>query len=268
MKKTLLAFATLVICTVAHTQNNPKEAIQSGTITYNETKKINFESGDDIVIVTKPSAGLPKESCTGKKLYFNKDATLYLNDEESENDGSLKKELENGATMIIHSFENTADNKIFTDLNSKKQIEQREFMTRLFLIERKIDAKKWKITGKQKTILDYSCQEAILKENGEKTTAWFTPNIPISSGPDSFYGLPGMILAIESNNAEHVITATSIDLTPIDNNLIEIPTKGKKITKEKFDKIVEKKKKENNGNEIFNSITIKGASPGNMIISN
>ncbi len=150
------------------------------------------------------------------------------------------------------------ENKIFTDLKNKKQVEQCEFMTRLFLIEREIDIAKWKITGKQKTILGYPCQEAVLQKEGEKTIAWFTPAIAVSSGPDKFYGLPGMILAIESSDGKYAITAISVDLTPIDKSLLKVPKKGKKVTEEKFAKIVEKKKKEGNTNTETLRINLSG----------
>ncbi len=47
---------------------------------------------------------LPKETCKGTKLFFNADATLYLNDEKSENDGSLKKDIEGIGTLKIQTL--------------------------------------------------------------------------------------------------------------------------------------------------------------------
>ncbi len=258
MKKVLSIFAALCFFAAVYAQNDQAKAGQSGTIRYNEIKKSAFITKDNMTVNASSNSTLvlPKETCKGTKLCFNPDATLYLNDKESENDGSLKQKLEGGATITIQTFESTAENKIFTDLKNKKQVEQREFMTRLFLIEREIDIAKWKITGKQKTILGYPCQEAVLQKEGEKTIAWFTPAIAVSSGPDKFYGLPGMILAIESSDGKHAITAISVDLEPIDKNLLEIPKKGKKVTEEKFAKIVEKKKKENDGNINVETVTL------------
>ncbi len=263
MKKTLLAFATLVICTVAHAQNNPEGTVQSGTVYYKELKKIEPKFDQQSAQV---AAMLPKERYSDQVLYFNKEATFYQKNHNTEHNGALKKDMGGGAMIIVHTYASRADNKVFTNLKNKKQVEQREFMTRLFLIEQEMDATKWKITGRQKTILDYPCQEAVLEEDEKKITAWFTPKIAIPAGPEKFYGLPGIILAIESSDGKYSITATSIDLdTPVDKTLFTKPAKGKKLTQKQFDKIVEEKKEEMKYGEAIESVTVVGGRGATII---
>jgi GLPGLI family protein len=120
------------------------------------------------------------------------------------------------------------DNQTFTELENDKQIEQREFMTRVFLIEGIVD-NKWKLTGNQKTILDYPCQEALLEGAKEKTSVWFTPAIPVSAGPGTLIGLPGLVLAVDVNEGKNVTVAQKVDLTPVDKSLLVKPDKGKKM---------------------------------------
>jgi len=92
--------------------------------------------------------------------------------------------------------------------------------------------------------LDYPCQEAELDGAEEKTLAWFTPMIPVSAGPGEYGGLPGMILAVDINDGQNTITATSVELTSLDKDLMKKPKKGKKVTREKFDQIVKEKMEE------------------------
>lgn len=84
---------------------------------------------------------------------------------------------------------------------------------------------------------------AQLKRDDQTITAWFTSEIPFSTGPDEFFGLPGLILAVEING-ETAFLATSIDLTPPEEGVLSKPDKGKKVTQEEFNKIIEDKIKE------------------------
>ena len=59
----------------------------------------------------------------------------------------------------------------------------------------------WEILDEYKTILGFACQKAISRV-GDKfdpryvEEAWFTTDIPVSTGPHSFHGLPGLILEL------------------------------------------------------------------------
>ena len=88
------------------------------------------------------------------------------------------------------------------------------------------------------------CQEAVCYKDDKKIIAWFTPAIPISSGPLDYGNLPGMILEVDIAEGTRLITATSIDKEPIEVSNMVKPKKGKKVSQEEFDKIMEEKMKE------------------------
>ena len=94
--------------------------------------------------------------------------------------------------MQIRIMNGGESDKIFCDLKEKKKTEQKEFMTRMFLVESDLAKSEWKITGNIRNILGYNCQEAILKDTAKTVKAWFTASIPVSSGPAGFGGLPGI----------------------------------------------------------------------------
>jgi GLPGLI family protein len=58
----------------------------------------------------------------------------------------------------------------------------------------------WKIEDEVKKIGVYNCQKATLAIGGRKWTAWFTPDIPLNSGPYKFQGLPGLIVSVSDEN--------------------------------------------------------------------
>ncbi len=70
-------------------------------------------------------------------------------------------------------------------------------------------------------------------------TAWYTPQIPVSSGPGDYHGLPGLIL--EVNTDKTVMLCTKIVMNPKDKDVIEQPDKGEVVTREEYNKIMKDK---------------------------
>lgn len=86
-------------------------------------------------------------------------------------------------------------------------------------------------------------QEPEKKEPKTETiTAWYTPMIPASHGPDDFGGLPGLILELSTNNT--TILCTKVVLNPEEAITIEAPSKGKVVTREEYAQTIEEKAKE------------------------
>ena len=73
-------------------------------------------------------------------------------------------------------------------------------------------------------------------------TAWYTPQIPVSTGPGNYHGLPGLIL--EVNDGTETVVCNKIILNPKDDIDISEPKKGKEVTQSEFDEIMKKKMKE------------------------
>lgn len=69
---------------------------------------------------------------------------------------------------------------------------------------------KWQITNNEKTILGYNCKEAIGNYRGRDYKVFFTTEIPIQNGPDSFDNLPGLILEVSSDDNVVKYIATEI----------------------------------------------------------
>jgi GLPGLI family protein len=114
-----------------------------------------------------------------------------------------------------------------------------------YLIKEKLPSFEWVILNDTLTILNQKTQKAKVKFRGREYYAWFTTKIKISDGPYKFYGLPGLILKIESIDEKYKFEAYSIKLNIIKDNfsilklthkysdkkLISIKDKIKLITK-------------------------------------
>lgn len=233
MKTVLLSFATMLIFITGSAQENT-----SGNVCYKEVVKLNINlDGDASQFADK----LPKERSSQMVLYFTPEASLYQLNTEQQEEETATAEME-GASVMVKMVR--PDNKYYADLGNQNLIEQRDFMSRIFLIENSIDASGWKITGNQKTILGYPCQEALLTRDSSSVVAWFTPAIPVGTGPGRYLGLPGLVLAVDIDNGNRTITATSVEPGPVTREQLVKPKGGKKVTSEEYDQIVEEKRKE------------------------
>lgn len=218
-------------------QDGSNGFLLTGSVIYEQINKLNIKLEGE---AAELAHALPSESRSEKILRFDENESLYENHVAGDLEENL--ETEQGGAVTIKMEE--PDNKVYTDLDQKKQIQQKEFMSRFFIIESELEKGRWKLTGEQKMILDYPCQEAICEKDGEVARAWFTPVIAVPSGPEDYVDLPGLVLAVDVNQGEHVINATSVNLEKIDKHLLKKPAKGKKVSSEEFRAIVKEKMEE------------------------
>lgn len=78
--------------------------------------------------------------------------------------------------------------------------------------------------------------DTLVKSKEITVTAWYTPQIPVNQGPGEYWGLPGLIL--EVNEGDTTILCSKIVLNPGEKEDIKAPSKGKKVTKVEYTKIV------------------------------
>jgi len=70
-------------------------------------------------------------------------------------------------------------------------------------------------------------------------TAWYTPEIPVSQGPEAYWGLPGLILEI--NDGKTTILCSKIVMNVKEKAEIKQPKTGKVVSQKEYDEIVTKK---------------------------
>ena len=219
-----------------HAQQASNGFLLTGEVVYEEIIKIDIQlEGVDAQI----AAQIPKERKTEKVLYFTEEEAMFENKLKEEPEEDMPME---GGGMMIKMYQ--PDNKTYMDLKNKQVVEQKEFMSRVFLVESELEPEKWKMTGNQRQILEYACQEAISEVEGKDVHAWFTPQIAVSTGPGRYCNLPGLVLAVEMNEGEMKLEAIGLELKPVDKKVLKKPTKGKKVTRDEYQAIVAEKMKE------------------------
>ncbi len=210
---------------------------QSGNIQYQETRKMEIQvNGEENHLKDI----LPSFNTSTKLLTFNPLASLF-SDITEEKDHSLEAE-QGGQVMKIEIKRPRSEAVLYKNLEEGKVIDKRDLLGKYFIIEKGIEKRDWKLLNEQREILGYTCMKATLQTNEGLTTAWFTPQIPISNGPNDWGGLPGMILELDANNGKTIYVATHYSET--DKVEISIPEEGKKVTEKEYEELREKKMKE------------------------
>lgn len=121
-------------------------------------------------------------------------------------------------------------NIVFSDLKNGTSTVQKEFYERTYLVKDTIRKIKWKMTDETRVIAGYNCRRAnALVLDSIYVVAFYTDEIHISGGPESFNGLPGMILGVAVPHENVTWFATKVTETAVDPKTIIPPKKGKVV---------------------------------------
>ena len=159
---------------------------------------------------------------------------------------------------------------LFKNIKDQLFTNQQETFGKQFIIKDQLQPIEWELHGETKNIGDYTCYKATYSKQIEASsvmtfsssddedkdedskvssemktitvTAWYTPQIPVSNGPESYQGLPGLILEI--NDGDLTILCSKITINPDKKIEISEPKKGKQVSQMEYDEIMKKKMKE------------------------
>jgi GLPGLI family protein len=199
---------------------------------------------------------MPEFRSNFKLMAIKNNTSVYVNGEEEQN-----MSINRGDGLVNMTFK-MPENILFKNYQTGEIVEEREFMGKKFLIEGDKKDFTWKITGKMKSILDFPCIEAMYSDTSQTILAYFTAAIPLQGGPQMYGGLPGLILEVNVNNGERLITAISLDSNE-PTVPVQKPDKGKKMNREEFDQMVKERMEEMQSTGGGGGIRIMMGSPRN-----
>ncbi|WP_296638404.1 GLPGLI family protein [Polaribacter sp.] len=212
-----------------------------------------------------------KQMMARMKNFLEKTYILSFNKNES----SFKEEVKLDAPGTSGSRWGASNGQgsIYKNLKDREMIEDVEQFSKRFLVVEPMEQPKWELGTESKKIGQYTAYKATMttvdtkidwggifrrgrrnqENDSTKTedkaaekilnvTAWYTPQIPVSSGPESYWGLPGLILELNADRT--TMLCTEIVINPSEPITIEKPKKGTKVTREKYNKIIKQKTEE------------------------
>lgn len=199
----------------------------SGTITYEKSVNI-YEIIDKRIDKNNESflgpafetykKSYPKIKKMTSTLDFNRDSSLYTPVDNGIND-----------PQAFLGEDPAADqpNIIFSDLTAGTFICQKKIPGQTVLVQDSSRQIAWKITDELREIAGYTCRRAnAIILDSIYVVAFYTDRIPIPGGPESFGGLPGMILGVALPHQHITWFATRVLDRPIPAANLKRPAKG------------------------------------------
>lgn len=231
-----------------------------GVATYSSDRKLEIQLDS-----TKMNSDMQNQIMEMMRKQFQKEYTLRFNKSESvyKEEQSLESPSAVSGMQVIVAGSGASD-VLYKNSKEERFVAQRDMFGKAFLVKDTLTKLNWKLVNETKKIGNYTCYKATttrtvetsssfsFDEEEEKegdvkkeeitTVAWYTPEIPVSNGPSTYWGLPGLIMEVSDGDVR--ILCNKIVLNPKKKVIIKAPDKGKVVTETKFGEIMQKKAKE------------------------
>ncbi|WP_256002247.1 MULTISPECIES: GLPGLI family protein [Pedobacter] len=135
-----------------------------------------------------------------------------------------------GQTTAQHysDLSGSQPNTILTDLAAGRFTTEKKVFEQTFLLKDTVRKINWKLTSERREIAGYECRRAnAIIMDSIYVVAFYTDQIPVSGGPESFQGLPGMILGVALPHEHITWFARSVTDKDIQPSALPEPKKGK-----------------------------------------
>lgn len=141
---------------------------------------------------------------------------------------------------------------VYSDMNTHMLTAQKLVFEQTFLVKDTLHKIKWKITDETRDVAGYPCRRANgIMMDSIYVVAFYTDKIPVSGGPESFSGLPGMILQVALPHENLSWVATKVTDATMPAGTVIPPKKGKVInSKELYDTLMSVFKNRGNVSQI------------------
>ncbi|MEO0038726.1 MAG: hypothetical protein RIQ59_1937 [Bacteroidota bacterium] len=206
-------------------------------------------------------------------LNFNKIESIYQQEQKLQESGSGNV-----------NFGTDIEGELYKNIQTKRYLKAEEFANKNYLISDTLKNYNWELKQETKKIGDYICYKAVSiikvtkkeleeyeaekeKQTNNKTsflnlekpeneiiTVWYNPEIPVSQGPNKYWGLPGLIMEVNQKNL--ILLCSKVVLNPKNKKIIKAPKKGRVISQNAYDLMEEEqlnKLKDENGAIHINS---------------
>jgi GLPGLI family protein len=211
---------SLLLFTAIHSKAQNAVFLSQGRIEFE--KKINLyaqlDDEDDQGWKDLMKKSMPQFKTTYFNLMFSGNKTLYKPGRENTDNNRIWEQP-------------AEDNVVFTDLDKAQSTTQKNVYEQAFLIQDSTRKIQWKITDETRIIAGFECRRAnALIMDSVYIVAFYTDAIIANGGPESFTGLPGMILGVAIPHEHITWFATKVYAETVTDAQLKAPVKGKKTT--------------------------------------
>lgn len=172
--------------------------IDRGRIHFEKKTNMHKTFGDEMPEEFK--AQIPKFKTVNYEFAFTGRRSFYQKSKNNEERGGFEDFSE-------------SENKFYADHEGGRFINVKALFEKKFQIEDSLQAINWKITNETRVIAGFNCRRATtILYDSIYIIAFYTDEILISGGPETFHGLPGMILGVVIPRIHSTWFATKVEL--------------------------------------------------------
>ncbi len=195
--------------------------ISSGRIEFERkyNQHSQFEGQEEGIWVAEMKKNYPKMVTDFYELKFNSEKSVYKLLKENPDNKYLWMGKPNESDVAVK------------DLSKGTLSIQRDVFEQTYIIQDSLRQLEWRITDETRTIAGFECKKAVTRIcDSVYVVAFYTDQILVNSGPESFSGLPGMILGLAVPRLHTTWFATKVELIEPTPAQLSPTQKGKKAT--------------------------------------
>lgn len=148
-----------------------------------------------------------------------------------------------GGRMMLMNGDN-----IYKNTSTQQLLKEQNMMMKSYTIQDTLQNYEWKLTRETKTILGNETKKATAIIDSIQTTAWYIPTLKYKTGPENYWGLPGLIAEVETEinrgpiSGKRIISLTNIS-TATNTKSIEKPKDKNAISQKEYNKLMNDQRK-------------------------
>jgi GLPGLI family protein len=227
-----LIFISLFLLASAEIAEAQVKFISSGRIEFekrsNQFSYYDQEEEENSWVIEMKKA-FPKMVSETYVMDFNEEKTVYK---------MLKPDP---AGKYVWGRKPSEDDITVKDMRNGQIALQRDIFEQTYLVKDSLKNYKWRMTNETRTIAGFECRKAVtIISDSVYIVAFYTEEITVSSGPESFGGLPGMILGLAVPRLQMTWFATKVELKEPTATALAPKQKGKTVTWTAYEKDLKK----------------------------
>lgn len=190
-------------------------------------------------------ANMPEKITNKFEIAFNPTGAKFQKSVIEEN--SVPEGGEGGGTAsamgaMMTRFGGGSDREIYFN-GTDKVTESFEMNGEQLLMENPLgtQSKEAEKVEETRKIAGLNCKKAVVTgRNGQKTTIWYTTELPFKASPMPALWTEGVVLGLETDRMKYL--ATNIEYSKVKDSEVAVPKKGRMITQEEYQQKMEEQR--------------------------
>jgi GLPGLI family protein len=160
-------------------------------------------------------------------LYYNQNYSIFVHHQAPLGDTSFFSKKYDSMASFSGDSTGFPIYKMHKERKIMQKVECRQVRRGTCIVTDTLGTINWEIKADgAKEIGGFACEKAVATFRGRTYEAWFAPDLPVSSGPFKFFGLPGLILEIKSTDDVVKFSFHSLELNRYPESKLQPPTNG------------------------------------------